>query len=95
MTTAVQPRRCVDPLAVASLAFLWLLGVGSLLGVVLGLAALSRTRRTGDGGRGIAAAGVALGAVGLGTLLLLFVLGTPRGAEVTHTCRDVVTGSPC
>jgi hypothetical protein len=48
--------------------------VGSILAVIFGHIALSQIRHTGQGGRGLAIAGLVLGYVGL-ALLLVFIIG--------------------
>ena len=42
-----------------------LCGVGSIVGIVLGVIALGQIKRTGQDGRGLAIAGIAVGAVSL------------------------------
>lgn len=72
----------VNGLAVASFVtatagFLLLGFLGSAVAVVLGVVALSRIRRYGERGRGLAIAGIILGAIGflVGVLLLAVVVG--------------------
>lgn len=43
----------------------FLCGIGSIVGIVLGVIALNRITRTNEGPRGVAIAGIAVGAVGL------------------------------
>jgi Domain of unknown function (DUF4190) len=59
-------------LAVASLVLgiVWLCGVGSILALVFGAMALSRIKRTGEGGRGLAIAGIVLGSIGAVMLVI-------------------------
>jgi uncharacterized protein DUF4190 len=59
-------------LAVASLVLgiVWLCGVGSILALVLGFMALGRIKRTGEGGRGMAIAGIVLGTIGAVVLVI-------------------------
>jgi Domain of unknown function (DUF4190) len=55
-----------NTLAIASLvcAVLGLLcGIGSILGIVLGVVALNQIKQTGEGGRGLAQAGIVVGAI--------------------------------
>jgi len=66
-------------LAVASLVLgiLWIFWIGSLLALVFGLIAKSQIDRS-DGaqsGLGLAIAGIVLGCVGVGTLLLTLAFG--------------------
>ncbi len=73
---APMPRVTTSGLAIASVVFglLWIFGVGSLIGLVLGIAALRRIRRARGliGGRVIAVLGITISASTLaGTALLL------------------------
>jgi hypothetical protein len=69
-----------DPLAVASLvlAILWLLGLGSLAAIALGLTA--RRRATHTEGTTLALAGIALGVVGLAIAVVFFATEAAPGA---------------
>jgi hypothetical protein len=69
--------RPTNGLAIASLVVgaVWLFWIGSVLALVLGYVARGQIRRTGEGGDGVAVAGIVLGWVGVGTLVLLIVLG--------------------
>jgi hypothetical protein len=60
-------------LAIASLvaSVIWLCGIGSIAGIVMGVVALTQVKRTGEQGQGLAIAGIAVGAV---TLILGFAL---------------------
>jgi len=60
-------------LAIASmvLGILWVYWIGSIIAVVLGHIALAQMRRNHDQGRGMAIAGLVLGYIGIGTLLIL------------------------
>jgi len=65
-------------LAIASmvLGILWLYWVGSVLAVIFGHVALSQINKSGgtQQGRGMAIAGIVLGWVGVGTLLLVLLV---------------------
>ena len=67
-----------NPLAIVSLVlslvavFIWFLG--SLGAVICGHIALSQIKRTGEGGRGLALAGVIIGYIGLGFAVLTGVI---------------------
>lgn len=63
------PARKTNVLAITSLvmAIISLCGIGSIAGIVLGVVALNQIKASGEGGRGLAIAGIAVGA---GTLLL-------------------------
>jgi hypothetical protein len=71
-------------LAIAALVLgiLWLYWVGSILAVIFGHIALSQIRHTRQGGRGLAIAGLVLGYVGLGLLVLLIVVGIVGTATI-------------
>jgi len=69
------PRR-TNGLAIASMilsiiGFLWILPlVGSLAGAIMGHISLGQIKRTGEGGRGMALAGIIVGWAGLALLVL-------------------------
>jgi hypothetical protein len=60
-------------LAIASLvaSVIWLCGIGSIAGIVMGVIALSQVKHSGENGQGLAIAGIAVGAA---TLVLGFIL---------------------
>jgi uncharacterized protein DUF4190 len=62
-------------LAIASLflSILWLFGIGSIVGIVLGCVGMGQIRDSGgrQGGRAIAVAGVVVGIIGLASLAVL------------------------
>jgi uncharacterized protein DUF4190 len=66
------PPRPTNGLAVASmvLGILWVYWIGSILALVFGYVARDQIRRTGQGGDGMAVAGIVLGWVGVGFLIL-------------------------
>ncbi len=67
-------------MAVASMivGILWLYWVGSILALVFGYVARSQIRRSGEGGGGMAIAGIVLGWIGVG-VLTIFVIGIAAG----------------
>ncbi|HKH18497.1 MAG TPA: DUF1707 and DUF4190 domain-containing protein [Solirubrobacteraceae bacterium] len=69
--TFARPAGATNGLAIVSLiaGLLWMWWIGSILAVVFGHAALNQIARTGQPGRGIAIAGLALGYIGLATML--------------------------
>ncbi|MCA1823263.1 MAG: DUF4190 domain-containing protein [Mycobacteriales bacterium] len=86
-------------LAIASLvlSIIWLAGLGSIAGIVLGIVALRQVNRTGQGGRGLAIAGISVGAA---TLALAVVVAMPvylnqqrkgADAETKSALRDAAT----
>lgn len=64
-------------LAVAALVLgiLWIYWVGSILAVIFGHVALKQIPERNQSGRGLAVAGLTLGWIGVGTLLLVFAFG--------------------
>lgn len=59
------------------LGILWLYWVGSILALVFGYVGKGQIDRSNgwQGGRGLAIAGIVLGWIGIGTLILVIVLG--------------------
>lgn len=82
------PPRAVgtNGMAIASLVcavFGWFCLIGSILGLIFGFIALGQIKRTGQGGRGLAIAGMVVGAAGLVLCvgwMLLYV-----GMKATHS----------
>jgi uncharacterized protein DUF4190 len=66
------PPRPTNGLAVASmvLGILWVYWIGSILALVFGYVARDQIRRSGQGGDGMAVAGIVLGWIGVGFLIL-------------------------
>ena len=66
------------------LGIVWIYWIGSILAIVFGHVALSQIKKSGgtQGGRGMAIAGLVLGYIGLGTILLV-ILVTIVGTSVT------------
>lgn len=66
-------------MAIASLVLgiLWLYWIGSVLALIFGYVAKGQIDRSGgrQSGRGMAIAGIVLGWIGVGVLILLIVLG--------------------
>ncbi|MFH5880280.1 thioredoxin domain-containing protein [Arthrobacter sp. NA-172] len=85
------PHRRTEPLAIASLVCSF--GI-SLLGVVFGHIALSRIRRSGDGGRGLAIAGLVLGYTGIAGGILAAVLGLALISSGITMSSGPLRGSP-
>ena len=73
-----QPVVKTNGLAIASmvLGILWLYWIGSILALIFGYQAKAQIDRSGGGekGRGMAVAGIVLGWVGVGLLVLLILL---------------------
>jgi hypothetical protein len=64
-------------MAVASLVLgiLWIYWIGSILALVFGYTARTQIRERGEGGSGMATAGIVLGWVGVGLLGLVILIG--------------------
>jgi len=71
------PAPRTNGLAIASmvLGILWIYWIGSILALVFGYVAKRQIRERGEAGGGMATAGIVLGWVGVGILVLAFVVG--------------------
>jgi hypothetical protein len=80
-----QAQPATDGLAIASmvLGIVWALWIGSILAVIFGHVALGRIQREGKAGRGMAIAGLVLGYIGVGFLVIIIVLNVIAAA--THS----------
>lgn len=69
----------VNGLAVASLVLgvVWIYWLGSVVAIVLGHVALRQIRSRSQDGAGLAIAGIVLGWLGLGVLVVALLLRTP------------------
>jgi hypothetical protein len=55
-------------------------GIGAILGIILGFVAKSQIKRTGEGGSGLATAGIVIGFVTLALSILLGIWVTTTGS---------------
>ena len=62
----------------------WLCVIGPILGLVFGFIALGQIKQTGQGGRGLAIAGIAIGAVVI-VLGIVFGILSAIGGSMSHT----------
>ncbi len=71
------PIRRNNGMAIASmvLGIVWIYWIGSVLALVFGFIAKKQIRETGEGGSGMATAGIVLGAIGMVTLTLFLIAG--------------------
>jgi uncharacterized membrane protein len=80
------PAAKTNGLAVASLvcSLLWVFGVGAVLAIIFGFIARAQIKQSHDAqqGRGLALAGIIIGAFGL----LMIILGVVLVATVAHHC---------
>lgn len=94
--TADAPRaartRGISGLAIASLVLgvLWLYWVGSVLALALGYVALKKIAK-GQAGRGVAVAGIVLGWLGLGILVLLALSAEVRTGDANVLWLTLLT----
>ncbi|MGY2080684.1 DUF4190 domain-containing protein [Modestobacter sp. SYSU DS0657] len=70
------PPQRTNGLAIASmvLGIVWIYWIGSILALVFGYVAKRQIRERGEGGDGMATAGIVLGWVGIGFLAIPFLL---------------------
>jgi hypothetical protein len=61
---------------VASIAGLFTCGIGNILGLIFGVVGLSQIKRTGEGGRGLAIAGIVISVLTFVLLVVAFIIGT-------------------
>lgn len=89
---AVAVTNGTNPFAIVSLvlSLVWIFWLGSILAVVFGHIALSQIGRRQQGGRGLAVAGLVIGYVGVGFLVLFIVLAIVGG----HSSSQVYYGNP-
>ena len=78
--TPYVANRGTNGMAIASLVLgiLWLDWIGSILALIFGYIALSQIKRRQQGGRALAIAGIILGWIGIGFLLLVIVFALAR-----------------
>jgi hypothetical protein len=78
-------QRPTNGLAIASLVLgiLWIYWIGSILALIFGYIARKQIRERGEGGDGLAIAGIVLGWVGLGVLVIFFMIGFIGGLSGT------------
>ncbi|WP_138757122.1 DUF4190 domain-containing protein [Modestobacter altitudinis] len=76
------PPRRTNGLAIASmvLGIVWLYWIGSVLALVFGYIARKQIRERGESGDGMAIAGIVLGWVGVGVIVLVAVIGIAANA---------------
>ena len=74
--TPYAAPQTTNGLAIASmvLGILWLYWVGSILAVIFGFVAMGQIKQRNQGGRGMATAGLILGFIGIGTLVLVILI---------------------
>lgn len=90
------PPRAVgtNGMAIASLVcslFGWICIIGGILGIIFGFMALGQIRQSGQGGRGLAIAGIVIGAIATALVIFAGILGTMfGGTSSTHSSAPAV-----
>jgi hypothetical protein len=76
------PQQRTNGLAIASmvLGILWLYWIGSILALVFGYIARKQIRERGESGGGMATAGIVLGWIGVGFIVVAVVVGIAANA---------------
>src|SRR5262245_2364095 len=91
-TNSPQDNQPVHGLAVAAmwLSIVWLFWIGSLIGAIFGYIALNDIERNPQmGGRNQAIAGLVIGLVGLGLLVLFIIVAIVVGPEEEEAYRGI------
>jgi hypothetical protein len=75
------PTQSTNGMAIASmvLGILWVYWIGSILAIIFGFVALSQIKERHQSGKGMATAGLILGFIGLGLLVLVILLVAAGG----------------
>ncbi|MEZ0349287.1 DUF4190 domain-containing protein [Mycobacterium sp. pR1184] len=72
----------------------WLCGIGPILGIIFGIIALGKIKQTGEGGRGLAIAGIAIGAVLIVVGIVIGILSAITGTVERDRYHDRYSGAP-
>jgi Domain of unknown function (DUF4190) len=87
---APPQKHGTNGMAVASfvLSLLWMWGLGSLLAVIFGVIGRRQTSESGQGGSGLATAGLIIGIVGLvgAVIMTIVVIAAGASADAYQTC---------
>ena len=79
--------------AIASLVcsvFGWLCVIGGILGIIFGFLALGQIKQTGQGGRGMAIAGIVIGAIVTAIVIVAAIFGAVSGGLKTSSGAPAV-----
>ena len=79
--------------AIASLVcsvFGWLCVIGGILGIIFGFLALGQIRQTGQNGRGMAIAGIVIGAIVTAIVIVAAIFGAVSGGLKTNSGAPAV-----
>jgi len=81
-------------MAIASLVcslFGWLCIIGGILGIIFGFLALNQIKQSGQGGRGVAIAGIVVGVIVTAIVIVAGILGALSGSlSNTHSSAPAV-----
>lgn len=93
-----RPVPSTNGMAIASLVLgiLWVYWIGSILALIFGYVAKRQIAETGQSGRGMAIAGIVLGWVGVGTLVIFIVIIIIAAAsgEFDEESFEMITSLP-
>ena len=95
--TPVQPANTTNGLAIASLVLgiLWIFGLGSILALIFGFIARQQIRTRHQNGNGLSIAGIVLGFVGVGLLILVIIGAATSNANQTVNLTMVQYAQTC
>ena len=76
-------KQATNGFAIASmvLGILWIYWIGSILAIIFGFIAMSQIKERNQAGKGMATAGLILGFIGLGTLILVIIFAVAVGSS--------------
>jgi hypothetical protein len=82
--TPYQPSRGTNGFAIASmvLGIVWIYWIGSVLAIIFGFVAYGQIKERNQGGKGMATAGLILGFLGIG-ILVLAIVAVALGSSAT------------
>ncbi|OBK22565.1 hypothetical protein A5634_07235 [Mycobacterium asiaticum] len=74
----------------------WICGIGPILGVVFGIIALKQIKQTGQGGHGLALAGLIIGGIGLAImasyLIFAIIYGAAHAGDASAAAELITLG---
>jgi hypothetical protein len=90
LSTTQPPSNTTNGLAIASLVLgiLWLFGLGSILALIFGFIARQQIRTRHQNGNGLSIAGIVLGFVGVGLLIIVIIGAATRPTPLTLQTSD-------
>lgn len=90
LSTTQPPSNTTNGLAIASLVLgiLWLFGLGSILALIFGFIARQQIRARHQNGNGLSIAGIVLGFVGVGLLIIVIIGAATRPAPLALQTTD-------